>query len=408
MPSGSCPDPTTIAPEVTYNANNQITNGGVQYDQAGEMTSDGTTNGVLYDAEGRICAVEEFPISGGMIRTEYIYNAEGQRVSKGHIASWSCDETTNGYVPESDYVLDLAGHQMTEVSADENGTMVWEHTNVYAAGVLIGTYDTNGLHFYLNDWLGTRRAQTDANGTLEQTCTSLPYGDHLSCTGSTTTPTEQHFTGKERDAESGNDYFGARYYASSMGRFLSPDWSDPAQPIPYAHFDDPQSLNLYGYVENNPLSQVDDDGHSSIIFDGQAGTITVRSNDGTEKTFPVSNNPQMSLTIGKLVDGNYAFLDTERPHHHSPSEDSHNGAYGPGGIFRLKPFRGADGKMHDGVGLHAGRADMTDRARRSGCDQWVRSYDGTGDQIHHLSRSRRPTHGLGCSKQSQTSEGRSW
>ena len=32
-------------------------------------------------------------------------------------------------------------------------------------------------------------------------------------------------TGKERDTESGNDYFGARYYASSMGRFMSPDWS---------------------------------------------------------------------------------------------------------------------------------------------------------------------------------------
>ena len=31
------------------------------------------------------------------------------------------------------------------------------------------------------------------------------------------------FTGKERDTESGNDYFGARYYASTMGRFMSPD-----------------------------------------------------------------------------------------------------------------------------------------------------------------------------------------
>jgi RHS repeat-associated protein len=32
-------------------------------------------------------------------------------------------------------------------------------------------------------------------------------------------------TGKERDSESGNDYFGARYYASTMGRFMSPDWA---------------------------------------------------------------------------------------------------------------------------------------------------------------------------------------
>jgi RHS repeat-associated protein len=68
-------------------------------------------------------------------------------------------------------------------------------------------------------------------------------------------------TGKERDSESGNDYFGARYYASSMGRFMSPDWSAKAEPVPYAKLDDPQSLNLYSYVRNNPLSRTDKDGH---------------------------------------------------------------------------------------------------------------------------------------------------
>lgn len=76
----------------------------------------------------------------------------------------------------------------------------------------------------------------------------------------------------------------------------------------------------------------------------------------------------MSLTIGKLVDGNYGFLDTQRPNHHSPEEDSHNGAFGPGGIFRPKPFKGADEKKHDGVGLQAGRVDSTDGAGRSGCN----------------------------------------
>lgn len=69
-------------------------------------------------------------------------------------------------------------------------------------------------------------------------------------------------TGKERDSESGNDYFGARYYASTMGRFLSPDWSAKEEPVPYAKLDDPQSLNLYGYMLNNPLGGVDADGHA--------------------------------------------------------------------------------------------------------------------------------------------------
>jgi RHS repeat-associated protein len=68
-------------------------------------------------------------------------------------------------------------------------------------------------------------------------------------------------TGKERDTESGLDYFEARYYSSAMGRFMSPDWSAKEEPVPYATMDDPQSLNLYSYVRNNPLSRTDPDGH---------------------------------------------------------------------------------------------------------------------------------------------------
>ena len=66
-------------------------------------------------------------------------------------------------------------------------------------------------------------------------------------------PTENHFTGKERDIETGNDYMFARYYNSATGRFLSPDWSAKAEPVPYAKLDDPQSLNLYQFVRNNPI-----------------------------------------------------------------------------------------------------------------------------------------------------------
>ena len=62
-------------------------------------------------------------------------------------------------------------------------------------------------------------------------------------------------TGKERDTESGNDYFGARYYASSMGGFLSPDpLLNSGRP------DDPQTWNRYAYVRNNPLGRIDPSG----------------------------------------------------------------------------------------------------------------------------------------------------
>jgi RHS repeat-associated protein len=68
-------------------------------------------------------------------------------------------------------------------------------------------------------------------------------------------------SGKEWDAETGLDYFGARYFSSAQGRFTSPDWSAAPQPVPYADLSNPQSLNLYNYMRNNPLSGSDPDGH---------------------------------------------------------------------------------------------------------------------------------------------------
>jgi RHS repeat-associated protein len=61
------------------------------------------------------------------------------------------------------------------------------------------------------------------------------------------------FTGKERDSESGLDNFGARYDASSMGRFMSPD-------LMGGHQEDPQTLNKYVYVRNNPVNLTDPTG----------------------------------------------------------------------------------------------------------------------------------------------------
>jgi RHS repeat-associated protein len=78
------------------------------------------------------------------------------------------------------------------------------------------------------------------------------------------------FTGKERDSESGNDYFGARYYASSMGRMLSPDPSGAAFSDPSS----PQSWNMYSYVQNNPLNAVDPDGLDCVYIDNDSGQLT--------------------------------------------------------------------------------------------------------------------------------------
>ena len=187
--------------------------------------------------------------------------------AKGSLTVWSCDPALNGFQTTNDYVLGPGGEQAAEMGVDVNSgsanTLVWQHTNVWAAGALIATYDNDGLHFYFNDPLGTRRVQTDYAGVVEQKCQSLPFGDGESCG---TTPTEHLFTGKERDAESGNDYFGARYYASTIGRFMSPDRT----PFGIAP-GDPQSWNLYSYARNKPTTSIDVGGawwtplHSEMI-----------------------------------------------------------------------------------------------------------------------------------------------
>jgi RHS repeat-associated protein len=64
-----------------------------------------------------------------------------------------------------------------------------------------------------------------------------------------------HFTGKERDGESGLDFFQARYYGAALGRFTSPDPMNAG-----ADWYNPQSWNGYAYVLGNPLAMTDPSG----------------------------------------------------------------------------------------------------------------------------------------------------
>ncbi len=115
-----------------------------------------------------------------------------------------------------------------------------------------GAYPEETTSYYHGDHLGSARLMTNYDGYPTWSATYTPYGLEL---GQLATVNHYKFTGKERDSESGLDNFGARYDSSQYGRFMTPDWSKNPESVPYADFSDPQSLNLYSYVRNNPLSR---------------------------------------------------------------------------------------------------------------------------------------------------------
>jgi RHS repeat-associated protein len=75
-------------------------------------------------------------------------------------------------------------------------------------------------------------------------------------------------TGKERDSESGLDYFGARYFGSALGRFTSPDPESAS-----ASLFDPQRWNAYSYAVNNPYKFVDPDGENPLLISAGVGLV---------------------------------------------------------------------------------------------------------------------------------------
>jgi RHS repeat-associated protein len=213
-------------------ASNKNQLNGPLYDAAGNVTNDGT-NQPTYDAENRITTV-----SG----VTYSYDGDGVRMEKS---------------PGAMYWPGPSGEILAET--DLTGTINEEY--IYFDGERIARVDrpSGTVHYYFSDSLGSATIITDIAGNIQEHYYYYPYGGLVSSVGSD--PNHYKFTGKERDTESGLDYFGARHYASGMGRFMTPDWSDEPDPIPYASLQNPQTLNLYSYVANNPTTFDDPDGH---------------------------------------------------------------------------------------------------------------------------------------------------
>src|SRR5688572_2965757 len=114
--------------------------------------------------------------------------------------------------------------------------------------------------FYHTDAIGSVRVVTDASGQVLERYDDQPFGGPWLTPP--TRPEARRFAGKERDVESGFDYFGARYYTSGTGRFTS---VDPVLEIEKAQVE-PQRWNRYAYALNSPLRVIDPDGRNPLVL----------------------------------------------------------------------------------------------------------------------------------------------
>jgi RHS repeat-associated protein len=103
--------------------------------------------------------------------------------------------------------------------------------------------------------------------------------------------------GKERDAESGLDYFGARYFSGAQGRFTSPD-----KPFADQSPDDPQSWNLYGYVRNNPLRLIDPSGSGAEQAESWQMRLVLGTAYGIVNRALLASNNSSPREFEKMVD----------------------------------------------------------------------------------------------------------
>jgi len=198
---------------------------GLTYDASGNMTNDGN-NTLVYDAENRLLSATNGGASG-----TYSYDGKSLRVTK---ASGS---TTTVYI--------FSG---TKVIAEyDNGAAPSSPSReyVYSGGALLARIDSSGTKYYHQDQLSSRLV-TDSSGNTSAQLGHFPFGESWYNASND----KLLFTSYERDSESGNDYAMMRSYVNALARFSSPD------PLSSSRAN-PQSLNRYPYVHNDPINSVD-------------------------------------------------------------------------------------------------------------------------------------------------------
>ena len=141
------------------------------------------------------------------------------------------------------------------------------------------------VEYYHLDAVGTVLAVTNEAGALVEEHDYDVFGQEVSVQAGTQ---PKRFARKERDGETGWDYFGARYYGSKPGRFTTVDpvytWKE--------NLADPQRWNRYAYARNNPLRYVDPDG--KLPIPASAAMLTTANNPF------VPDKKKIDFTVGGL------------------------------------------------------------------------------------------------------------
>lgn len=217
------------------------------YDLAGNIVNDGT-RAYTFDGSDRL-------LSAG--NTHYTYGPGGERITKS-------DGTTYYYGPGGQLLTtfnpDGSQSNYVYLGATRLARIQWAGSDSIA---------TSDIKYYLSDALGSTDKFVDKDGkTILADQDFFPFGGTVPGVGTASSSNHFMFTAEERDPESGLDYFGARYYNNTVGRFMSADWSAGPAAIPYAHLGDPQSYNLYAYVRGNPTTLTDGDGHGPAGYNG--------------------------------------------------------------------------------------------------------------------------------------------
>ncbi len=142
-----------------------------------------------------------------------------------------------------------------EVNKNSGGAVTGTVTYYPAAGAM---RINSTLYFVLKDHLGSASVVTDSTGATVGEDRFYPFGETRFTTGSMFT--DKLFTSQREITGLGIYHYGARFYSPKLGRFLSADSIVPG----YAN---PQNLNRYSYVLNNPLGYIDPSGHNPCRSD---------------------------------------------------------------------------------------------------------------------------------------------